>query len=100
MKWFLVRFKHKSKEAHRGEVAYALRTREQAIRLRDLSGSKLQTVEVIPAFKIREIMKEWDKMIKDNEFARNIGDRPALTIGEVAVLQSCKQDLLERLASL
>lgn len=88
MKWFLVRLKPNG-------IAYALKTRQQANRLRDMSGSKLQTVEVIPAFKIREIMAEWDKMIKQNEF-----EGGPLSVGEVACIRACKQDLLERLDSL
>jgi hypothetical protein len=99
MKWFLVRL-------HKG-TAEGFPTREQAKAMRDRlvrfspkGGFNKDTIEVIPTAAIREIVTEWDRMIKTNEFAESIGDRPALSIGEVAVMRSMRQDLLERLDSL
>jgi len=88
MKWFLVRFKDRG-------IGYALHTREQAKRLRDMSGSKKATIEVIPAKAITDMLKEWDAMAKKNEF-----EGGPLTDGEVAVIKAMRQDLQERLASL
>lgn len=94
MKWFLVRLS--------GGEAEGFPTREMANDMRDrlaamwkkngYRAKPQQTVEVIPIRAIREIINEWNKMIKTNEF-----EGGPLSEGELAIMRSMRQDLLERL---
>lgn len=96
MRWFLVRLL-------KGE-AEAYPTRELAVQNRDWlvknksKAYKKDTIEVIPVSAILDMIREWDKMITNAEFELALGDgKPVLTIGEVAIIRSMKQDILERL---
>jgi hypothetical protein len=90
MRWFIVRFSNKAPAAD-----YAMKTRKLANRLRDLAGSKFQTVEVVPVGAITKLLDEWDAMANKSLF-----ENGPLTDGEVAIIKAMRQDLQERLDSL
>jgi hypothetical protein len=94
MKWFLVRLHQGTAEGFpTRELAKAMR--DKLVRFSPKGGFKRDTVEVIPTSAIREIITEWNKMIKTNEF-----EGGPLSEGELAIMRSMRQDLLERLDSL